>query len=254
MSGIEALTFDLWDTVIIDDSDEPIRARFGLRSKRDERRFVLWNSLNEVTPISYDFVCAAYNKAETEFNRVWHDEFITWTAEERIGKVLDAIGINPPGAVVQGIIDEFESMELTVPPEPVDGVRKALEILSSEYPLAVVSDAIVTPGRNLRLWLENFDLLQFFTGFAFSDEVGRSKPHPDIFNSAAAQLGTQPNRMLHIGDREHNDIRGAHAMGMRAFLFVGTRDTDLVGTTADAVFENYADLPEILRQVSESGD
>ncbi|GIT27925.1 MAG: hypothetical protein CM1200mP41_39690 [Gammaproteobacteria bacterium] len=31
---IKAVTFDLWDTVIHDDSDEPKRAAQGLRSKK----------------------------------------------------------------------------------------------------------------------------------------------------------------------------------------------------------------------------
>ena len=36
---IKAITFDLWDTVLIDDSDEPKRAAQGLKSKPIER----WN-------------------------------------------------------------------------------------------------------------------------------------------------------------------------------------------------------------------
>ena len=42
---IEALSFDLWDTLVIDDSDEPKRRARGLRSKRDERRWLVWQAL-----------------------------------------------------------------------------------------------------------------------------------------------------------------------------------------------------------------
>ena len=34
---IQALTFDFWDTLAADDSDEPKRAQMGLPSKADER-------------------------------------------------------------------------------------------------------------------------------------------------------------------------------------------------------------------------
>ncbi len=34
---IEALTFDFWDTIAIDDSDELKRAQLGLPSKADAR-------------------------------------------------------------------------------------------------------------------------------------------------------------------------------------------------------------------------
>ena len=53
---IKAVTFDLWDTVIHDDSDEPKRAAQGLRSKKEERRFLLWEALNETSPITQEEV------------------------------------------------------------------------------------------------------------------------------------------------------------------------------------------------------
>ena len=47
MSAIKAITFDLWDTLVADDSDELIRAERGLRSKKDERRHLLWAALKQ---------------------------------------------------------------------------------------------------------------------------------------------------------------------------------------------------------------
>ena len=52
---------------------------------------------------------------------------------------------------------------------------------------------------------------------------------------------------VHIGDRDHNDVRGPQALGMTAVLFTATRDADRATTTADAICESFADLPEILR-------
>ena len=92
-------------------------------------------------------------------------------------------------------------------------------------------------------------LLQHFSGTAFSDEVGKSKPHPAIFQSAATQLGVDLKEMVHIGDREHNDIKGAHALGMKAILFTATRGTDAQDTTADAVCSSYSELPDILQML-----
>ena len=44
---IKGITFDLWDTMVRDDSDEPKRAAQGLRSKKAERRHLVWQALNE---------------------------------------------------------------------------------------------------------------------------------------------------------------------------------------------------------------
>ena len=42
-SVVKAITFDLWDTIIDDNSDEPKRFNLGLRSKREERQYLLYN-------------------------------------------------------------------------------------------------------------------------------------------------------------------------------------------------------------------
>ncbi len=46
MSTIKTITFDLWDTMIRDDSDEPKRATRGLRPKKAERRHMIWEVLD----------------------------------------------------------------------------------------------------------------------------------------------------------------------------------------------------------------
>jgi HAD superfamily hydrolase (TIGR01509 family) len=142
-------------------------------------------------------------------------------------------------------------MEITVAPDPIDGIEQALEALSSDFPLAVVSDAIVSPGRCLRQWLENHGLKKYFSAFAFSDEVGHSKPHRDMFASVAEQMDVQIDEMVHIGDRDHNDVKGPHALGMKAILFTATRDADRAHTTADAICERHQDLAAIVRGLAD---
>ncbi len=243
---IKAITFDLWDTVIHDDSDEPKRAARGLRSKREERRHMLWEALNRVEPVDYANVTLAYDVGEAAFNHVWHDQFVTWTVHERISVILRGLRRELPRAVFDDVVARHEEMETDIAPDPIEGVGEALETLSRTYPLAVVSDAIVSPGRCLRKWLEMHGLKHHFSGFAFSDEVGHSKPHRDMFASAAGQLGVKIEELVHIGDRDHNDIKGAHRLGMKAILFTATRADDQAITTADAICERYPDLPGIV--------
>ncbi|MDX1576607.1 MAG: hypothetical protein R3285_10465, partial [Kiloniellales bacterium] len=65
---IKAVTFDLWDTMVDDDSDEPKRAAKGLRSKREERRHLVWSALNAIEPIDLSAVTLAYDTADAGFN------------------------------------------------------------------------------------------------------------------------------------------------------------------------------------------
>ena len=239
---IRAITFDLWDTVIHDDSDEPKRAAAGLPSKREARRALVREALAAHSALPAEIVGAAYDVADAAFTKVWHDQHVTWTVAERLSVLLGGLGCELSEAALDTVTARIEEMELDVMPDPVPGIGDAIETLAARFPLAVVSDAVHAPGRCLREWLERHRLLRHFRAFAFSDEVGRSKPHPDMFNRAAVGLGVDVSEMLHIGDREHNDVRGPHALGMKAILFTATRDRDRAGSTADAVCERAADL------------
>jgi putative hydrolase of the HAD superfamily len=48
----------------------------------------------------------------------------------------------------------------------------------------------------------------------FSSEVGKRKPHPEIFQVALAALEVAPERTLFVGDRLYEDVRGAGELGM----------------------------------------
>ena len=246
MPPIQAITFDLWDTIVHDDSDEPKRSAQGLRSKKDERRHLVWEALNRHEPISSETVTMAYDVADAAFNTVWHEQHVNWTVRTRIQVILNGLDRSLPEKDFDEVVRAHEVMEVDIPPDIIPGCAEALADLAGRYKLAIASDAIVSPGRCLRDLLELHGVKQHFSGFAFSDEVGHSKPHRDMFASAAEQLGVPIDSMIHVGDRQQNDIRGPQRLGMRAVLFTATRDVDKPGNTADAVCESYADLPGII--------
>jgi putative hydrolase of the HAD superfamily len=248
--SILAITFDLWDTIVHDDSDEPKRTAKGLLSKKAQRRHLIFDALNAVEPIDKAAVDLAYNTADAAFNFVWHDQHVTWPIAQRLQIVLRGLGRSLPQDVFDRVVADHQAMEVDIEPDLIAGCAEALAELSSRYSLAIVSDAIVTPGFRLRDLLEKHGVKQYFRGFAFSDEVGRSKPHRDMFASAAEQLGVEIRQMIHIGDRDHNDIQGPHALGMKAVLFTATRDVDQGNTRADAICERYADLPSIIDRLA----
>ena len=247
---IKAITFDLWDTVIRDDSDEVRRAARGLPSKREARR-ALAHALFErrcgVTRERFDLV---YDTMESAFNHVWHEQHVTWTVAERLQVLAGALRCRLAEADRDAAIRGLEEMEIEIPPEPVEGIGDAIAELAVRFPLAVVSDAIYSPGRCLRRWLEMHGLRDRFRGFAFSDEVGFSKPHRAMFAHAAAELGVEIHEMLHIGDRDHNDVRGPQALGMKAVLFTASRDRDRAATSADAVCDRAADLAGVVGRLA----
>jgi len=251
LSRLKAISFDLWDTLVVDNSDEAERKARGLRSKRDERRYLTWDALNTHAPIALEAVTLAFDTLDAAFNKVWHDQYVTWPIEERFEVLLRGLDRELPQADLDALIAKQSDMEAAIPPDPIVGAKDALEALAGRYQLCIVSDAVFTPGSSLRKILAAHDLERFFETFVFSDEAGRSKPHRVAFDKAAAGLHVELGEMVHIGDRQHNDVAGPQALGMKAVLFVASRAVDRENNTADAVCERHADLPAIINRLAE---
>lgn len=249
--AIKAVSFDLWDTLVDDDSDEAIRAARGLRSKHDERRHLVWRALNDSEAIEMDRVVLAYDTTDAGFNLVWKQNYINWTLEQRLNVTLRGLGRTLLKDVFARLVADLARMEIDIPPNPIEDVEDSLKALSKDFKLGVCSDAIVTPGTGLRQILEGHGLKQYFSAFAFSDEVGHAKPHASMFDAAARQLGVEPHEMVHVGDRDQNDVKGPHAIGAKAVLFTATRPDDKDMTSADAICESHKDLPGVIAKLAQ---
>jgi putative hydrolase of the HAD superfamily len=246
MPRVRAVSFDLWDTVFMDDSDEPKRRRQGLPPKPGERRDLVHSFLSRHAPVDRALVECAYDTADAAFRQVWHCEHVTWPVAVRLGVLLAGLKRELPEQEFRELVTLHEEMELRVRPDLVPGVVDALKALGRRYTLVVVSDAIFTPGRALRELLAGYGLRDLFAAFVFSDEIGCSKPHSRVFSRAAELAGCALEEIVHIGDREHNDVAGAKDAGARAVLLTAAVDRGSGSTRADAVCPEYSRLPAII--------
>jgi len=246
---VRVVTFDIWDTIVIDDSDEPKRAEMGLAIKPVARRNLLHEYLSKHEAIDRAQVDLAYDVTDAAFNKVWHDQHVTWTIGQRLKITLSGLGRNLPEGQFAELVRLHEVMELDVRPNVVPGVVEAIRALSEKYTLAIVSDAIVSPGRCLRELLKGVGVLEYFDAFAFSDEVGRSKPAKPMFDCITEALSCSIQDIVHIGDREHNDVGGPHAIGARAILLTVAKDRGSDTSKADAICRDYKELPALVNEL-----
>ena len=247
---IKVITFDLWDTVFIDESDEPKRKAAGRLSKYDERRQLVFEYANKHKEVSKELVDTIYHTTDLAFRKVWHEQFVTWEIGERLEIIFKSLDVTLTADEMAEITRLHEEMELEFKPDFIEGVADAIKELHKEYSLAVISDAIVSPGSVLRKLLESQDLLQYFDHFVFSDEIGNAKPEPVVFNSVYEKFNIQPDELVHIGDREHNDILGPIKMKSQAILCTAAIDRDSKNTKAAAIFDNYKELPAIIKSLN----
>ncbi len=249
---IQTITFDFWDTIVADDSDEPKRAARGLPPKPVARLQLLTDEITRHHPdIPPERVAEAFAHANERFRHFWKNEYITPTVANRLLEAYNFLGLNvTPG--FDEIVREIEEMEVHIPPDFAPGVHESLAELARHYQLGIISDAIHTSGRGLRQLLASQDLLRHFSYLVFSDEVGASKPAPLVFEQAARGLGVPLSDIVHVGDRESNDIAGPLAMGMKAILYIGVIDRRNSGSTrANTICRHFADLPAIIKELDQ---
>jgi putative hydrolase of the HAD superfamily len=176
------------------------------------------------------------------------------TADEWLAVMLRELRLTLELELLAEIRLNMEHSILTDLPTLVPEAEAVLADLSTRYRLAIISDTGITPGRVLRQLLEQDNLTGYFTHFTFSDEVGRSKPHPSAFLTTLAALNATPAEAVHIGDLLRTDIAGAQAVGMRAVQYIGINHDQANGLadgrkiTPDAVIRSHEELGPLLRR------
>ncbi|OQW50745.1 MAG: hypothetical protein A4S09_11360 [Proteobacteria bacterium SG_bin7] len=244
---IKAMTFDLWDTIVVDDSDEVERKKKGLRSKVEERLYLLREEVQKHHPdITNEKIGLAFKSANDKFNVFWKQKHVTPTVAERLGYVFEELKLKPtPG--FGKLVHAVEYMEVEFPPVLCEGIAEALAELSKLYKLAIISDAIHTPGKGLREILKKYQLISYFNVFVFSDEAKAAKPDAKVFQIAQQGLGVDFSEIAHIGDRESNDVEGPLKMGMKSILYTGAIDRGSSSSKASAVCKTHRDLVKIVK-------
>ncbi|NHN47854.1 HAD family hydrolase [Halostella sp. JP-L12] len=125
--------------------------------------------------------------------------------------------------------------------EPNPGAREALaELAEMDVHVGVISDVDTAEGRHI---LGAFDVREYFDSVTTSEEVGRTKPDPAMFESALGAAGVPAERSLMIGDRYRHDAEGAAAVGMSAIAY-GADD----GEAVDYRVTDLREVPAIVRR------
>ncbi len=237
---LQALTFDFWGTLYENAFGQKERLSLLERALRQAGRPRRWEELED-----------AYEHAWQAFEQVWRGENRPFSIEEWLREMLSFLEAELPEAVQRGLYRPLQEALLESPPRPVPGVSEVLPRLARRYVLGLISDVGLTPGRVLREFLRRDGLLPHFRALTFSDEIGLTKPRPEVFWHTLEALGVCPKEAAHIGDLPETDLAGARRAGMRAILFLGVSRREDGREMADAVFSAYEEFEEVLKRIEE---
>ena len=236
---LRALTFDYWDTLY---EGGALPERVALRRTAVG---ALLGAYGRALPDEQ--LRALYEESGREAERWWSEEHRGYRTDERLRWILERAAVTPRDECqhVAAAADAVDNALLMLPPAMFAGAWQMLRTLSRHFTLAVISDTGFASGRAQDRLLEKDAARDFFAATVYSMDIGHAKPRPEIFAAAVGTLGVQPGEILHIGDNERTDVRGALAAGFRAVRLDVARSAG--PSEAEFVARSFEELTDYLK-------
>jgi HAD superfamily hydrolase (TIGR01549 family) len=244
---IKAVTFDFWSTLYKTVTSNHVQRLRGLKAAFEQ---------SSGATFEFDQFKAAVIATRNTWRQIWMEELRTIDAGEWLDVLQAKLEVTVDPADLAEIQTRMEQAILEDSPTLVPEAKAVLANLADHYRLAIISDTGITPGRVLRQLLARDKIIDYFSRLTFSDEVGRSKPHPDAFLTTLSALAVKPSQAVHVGDLLRTDVAGAQAVGMRAIQYTGVIQDDWIAVSdepartvvPDAIIKDHTELKSLLRQ------
>ena len=224
---IRAITFDYWDTIY---AGHVVPERVARREAAIRR---LLETIEQPVPENFT---ALYRAASAEADRWWREEQRGYTTQERIRWMLARMDVERPEDCVHvaRAVQEVDDALMEFPAALLPGAGDALARLAARFQLGIISDTGFASGRAQDRLLERDQLRSLFAVTVYSMDIGHAKPRPEPFDAAVDALGVAPQEIVHVGDSERTDVRGALAAGLRAIRL------DIVHSSGPSAAEHVA--------------
>lgn len=239
---IDVVTFDFWNTLVTEDPSL-------LGRRRDAWAKVLADAGRIVTDAA---IAAAMQGSWEVYVAAWKAN-VPFSATDGVAAALHQLDLGDlPRPVVDELIDVYRNPPADRYPLLTPNAAGCLAALNDAgVRVGIICDVGLTPSVVLRRYLDQQDVLRYFSHWSFSDEVGVYKPDQRIFEHALSGLGTPPPaQAAHVGDLRRTDIAGARAHGMLSVRYTGVSDDPILDGApdieGDLVVSDHADLPGML--------
>lgn len=209
--AIKAISFDLWNTLI---KSNPNFAKARL----DYLQTICSKSRNEINNILFD-VKGEFDQL-TMIHGIHYDSRFLWKI------IIKRLEISTRSVID---IEEYcEGLFLDHYPQLYSSNTKGiLESLARKYELYLLSNTMLIKGETLEEVLKKHGIYELFESRVFSDRILASKPHPKAFESLHIRTHLLASEIIHVGDNEVCDKRGAFEYGIQSYLVHGTSGQDL---------------------------
>ena len=204
---IKAVFFDFYNTLVgYDPPQEVLEARvlrdFGIEVSPEVFRRPLL--------IADEFIYGEH--ARLPIGKRSNEERLALYAQYH-GIILREAGVEASQELIAGILGKLRKLNLKL--ALFDDVMPALTHLKGlERILGLISNV----DRDIGPICQELGLSAMLEAVVTSQEMGFSKPQPEIFLAAVKQAGVKPQEAIYVGDQYQIDVVGAKGAGMLGIL------------------------------------
>jgi HAD superfamily hydrolase (TIGR01549 family) len=238
---LKSLLFDLFGTVVLFKPRIPT-LEVGDQRWRTTMGWLRETAEAELAGVAFEDFLAALLAVTQELTRGRAPEYREVPSRQRFRRALAKVGVDGAGAAdlaerLSQVHMQHLASQTMLPAEH----REILERLRQRYRLALVSN--FDHAATARRILVDHGIADFFDPIVISDELGRRKPHPAIFQAALDGLGCSAAEALFIGDSIGDDVVGARNSGLRVVWINAANESLPEGApTPDFVVERLSEL------------
>jgi FMN phosphatase YigB (HAD superfamily) len=242
---IEGVTLDFWATLAYDDTYEQ---RKKLRREQSYQYFT-----NLGYKVDYDQMVIAMDQFSKEWMKNWLEKQKTPGALDAVEFLISEFGYELNEDQKNELAELIDDAMVTYPPAPIEGMVEAVNKLAEVFPLALICDTGLSGSKNVTRLIENWGLADVIKVRVFSDQVGVSKPNKKMFFTALEGINVPQHRVVHIGDMDPTDIKGAKDLGMAAIRFDGGKDKTQCAkcSMADRIVHKWTEVTDLLLEGKE---
>jgi len=234
---IKAVTFDLWETLLLEkDGASARRATARCRNIAEAL-----NKLGVKTSIEQSKL--ALKQTVDSLLRIWDNNKDVSHLEQLklVVKYASKGSVNMRKEWINELSAAYVAPLFEIPPLLNPKTHKVLKWLKNhEKNVGLICNTGLTPGKDLRRFLDKEGVAGYFDVMIFSDEVGIRKPGAEIFHLASRRLKAEPFEIVHVGDNLKSDVCGAKNAGFKAvhFLCEQTRDMDAASDPSSLAYRS----------------
>lgn len=201
-----AVTFDFHNTLAICDE------WFELEIRQLAAAYLSWEARQRATgpvdPALLDTAVTTYRQLRFEIM----DHGNELSAEDCVAQVLERLSqpVNME-SITHGVAELMREVSAAATPVP-GAVETVRGLRDAGVTLGVISSAVYHPF--LEWTLAKFEIEDAFRDIVTSASAGFYKSRPELYWHAAAAIGADPRRTVHIGDSYRYDVEGANRAGM----------------------------------------